>query len=557
MLGHRLCALLLLFLVGSTTANGYVRTVSSNGRPLFWANPSITLLGNPINSSGLSEAQVNTLFSNAFSSWQVAGTSVSFAYSQSTGHPLSSGQDGANSVYFTSASGRALEWGVVAVTEVLYYVSSGRIAEADMIYNDQQFRFTANAGDTGQSIGGRTAIYLPDVATHEAGHVIGLDHSLVNLSSMIYTAFSGQFALGSDDGSGARTLYPSGGRTGGNLTGTVAGTQGGIFGAQVSAVNLSTGKVEAGALTASDGSFTLGDVPAGKYAVLMEPFGADISSVSSYFQNIDHRFCSGSRFRRRFYSSCGNDGLASVVEVSAGASASLGTLTPSCAAMGNPGGPPSSIAFAREIASTGGAAFGTLRTNENHYYRVRNASGLLSARAHSFTLYSPVDLRVQILDSAGNALPGATSVDNVESPMPGGKINYDSTASANVANGDYLVKVTSSATRIPSSAFSAGWELMDNDGHYLLSLGVNGDFSASAPTDMSACATVRNTPQSASFRELASTKNEDDRSSGCGMIHSGGGPFSGGMMQVLLLAIAKQLAILYSRQRPSLVRNRR
>lgn len=559
MLGFRFIALIAVLLSYAAPSHAYVRTMSASGRPLYWPNPWLTLRGNPINTSGLSEAQVGTLFGSAFGSWQVAGSRAGFSYTQSSANPVGQGSDGVNSVYFTTQGGRTLEWGVIAVTEVLYYISSGQIAEADMIFNDRQFKFTANAGDTGTSIGGRTAIYLPDVATHEAGHAIGLDHSLVNLSSMIYTAFSGQFNLSSDESSGAISLYPNGARAGGTLSGVVTGTQGGIFGAQVSAISLSTGKVEAGAISNPDGSFSLGDVPAGKYAIMMEPFGTDVSSVSSYFQNVDHRFCTGSRFRRRFYSACGAQGIASVVEVSAGSNSSLGTLSPSCSQMGNPGGPPNSIAFARALPNTGGAAYGTMRTSETHYYRVNNVSGLLTARAHGFTVYSPVDLKVQFTDTSGTVLAGSTSTDNVQDPMPGGKINYDSSASANVPLGDYLIKVTTSASRIPSSAFSAGWELMDNDGHYLLSLGVNGDYGPSSLTDMSACVGVHNVSQAASYRNIASNK-DDVRTPGCGMIEpgSGGGPFSGGMMQVLLVALAVQAALVALRRRTrlALVRKR-
>lgn len=558
--GFRLCVLFVLcaVLAGGDSALAYVRSMSVTGRPLYWASPALSLRGHPGNSSGLTAGQVSTLFTNAFNSWQVAGTQASLAYSQSTSNAPVSGNDGINAVYFASQGGRTVEWGVIAITEVLYWVSSGQIAGADVVFNDHQFKFTATVGDTGQTIGGRHVIYLPDVATHEAGHVLGLDHTLVNLSSLIYSAYSGQFVLGQDDSSGVRSMYPAGPRTGGTLSGIVAGTQGGIFGAHVAAVNLETGKVEAGALSNSDGSFSLGDVPAGKYAVMMEPFGADISTVSPYFKNVDHRFCGGSRFRRRFYSACGAQGIASVVDIAAGSNTSLGTLAPSCSYMGNPGGPPNSVAFARELPATGGAAFGTMQTSDAHYYRVRNVNGQLSARAMSFSLYSPVDVKVEFLDASGNPVAGATSVDNIQAPMPGGKTHYDSTASANVALGDYLIKVTTAAGRIPSSHFSAGWDLMDSEGHYLLSLGVNGSYGNAVTSDMAACKSVRNVVQSASYREISSSDFGDegkDRSSGCGSISSGEPPFTGGMMQVLLTALAIQVAILARRR--TLVRTRR
>src|SRR5690606_237628 len=150
--------------------------------------------------------------------------------------------------------------------------------------------------------------------------------------------------------------------------------------------------------------------PAGQYALLMEPFGTDPSSVASYFRNVNHRFCGSSRFRRRFYSACDSAGLASVLDVSAGAQSPVGTLAPSCSPMGNPGGPPNSIAAARELPASGGAAFGTLRPGDTHYYVARGVSGSLTARSIAYSLYSPVDTRVEILQADGSALAGATSI---------------------------------------------------------------------------------------------------------------------------------------------------
>jgi len=543
--GLRLIVIFLL--LGWSKAHAYVRTMSESGRPLFWSNPAVVMRANPLNSSGLSAVQVSGLLSSAFSSWQIPGTRVNFSYSQSTGNPVSSAADGINAVYFTSAGGRTLEWGVVALTEVLYFASSGQIAETDMAFNDSQFKFTANAGDTGLSIGGRTAIYLQDVATHEAGHVLGLDHSLVNLSSLIYTAFNGQFSLSNDDTNAIKTIYPGGAANGASFTGSVRGTQGGIFGAHVVAINLGTGQVESGALAGSDGSFRLGDVPAGNYAVMMEPFGTDSSSVSSYYQNVDHRFCDSSRFRRRFYSACDSQGTVSVLSAGAATQLDLGTLAPSCASMGNPGGAPNSIAAAREISSTGGAAWGTMSPGDTHYYVVHNVTGQLSARALSYSLYSPVDVRVQILNSAGAALAGASSIDNVADPGPGGNTNFDSVASANVPAGDYLIQVTSAGLRVPASKYSAGYDLLDADGHYLLALEVNGAMIPTATTDMSSCVSVHNSLQSASYSQPAA--DEKNAATGCGSLGSGGGPFMGGMMQVLLTALGVQLLVLARRHR--------
>jgi hypothetical protein len=532
----------LFALVFSNPSHAYVRTMSSSGRPLYWSSPSITMSGNPVNASGLSNLQVSTMLSNAFASWQVGGSRVSFGYNQSTGYPAQSAADGVNAVYFASRGGRQMEWGVVALTEVLYMVSSGSINEADMVFNDNQFLFTANVGDTGTAVNGRSAIYLQDVATHEAGHVLGLDHSLVNLSSLIFTAFSGQFSLSGDDTNAAKTIYPSG-ASGAAFSGSVRGLAGGIFGAHVVAVNLLTGKVEAGGLAASDGSFRVGEMPSGRYALMMEPFGTDVSSVSSYYQNVDHRFCGGNFFRRRFYSACGSAGGVTVLSGADGSTQGVGTLAPSCSQMGNPGGAPTSIASAKALSNQGGASYGTLNPGDTHYYVVRGVSGALSARVMSYSLYSPVDVAVQITDMNGNPVAGSTSVDNVQNPGPGGVVNYDSQATANVANGDYLVKITSSGTRIAPSKFSAGYELVDDYGHYLVSLAVNGDIAPTALSDMSSCVSVPNVAQSASYVNPPAETTKKNSTSGCGSLATGGGPFSGGMTQVLAVAMVTQLLI--------------
>ncbi|HEY8279244.1 MAG TPA: matrixin family metalloprotease [Bdellovibrionota bacterium] len=557
MLGRAFFSLLLFFSFSQSTL-AYVRTMSVSGRPLFWPNPAITLLGNPLNSSGLGQAQTTTLLGNSFSAWQLPNTKVNFTFSQNAANPADSGINGINSIYFASAGGRTMEWGVVALTEVLYFVSNGQITEADMAFNDSQFRFTATEGDTGKSIGGRTAIYLPDVATHETGHVLGLDHGLVNNSSLIYTAFNGQFTPSNDDKNSILTIYPTNPSNGGALSGLVMGTKGGIFGAHLTAINLESGKVEAGILSGADGSFRIGDIPAGKYAVMMEPFGTGISSVSSYYKNVDHHFCGSSPFRRRFYSSCNSQGIVSVLDLSPGANLQLGTLAPSCSSMGNPGGPPNSMPNARELPNTGGAGWGMLRPGETHYYVVRGVSGQLSARGLSYSLYSPVDIRLKILDSNGNEVAGAVSEDNVQNPGPGGVINYDSSASANVGAGDYWVQVSSGGSRISASKFSAGYDLLDSEGHYLLALAVNGNIAPTGPTDMSSCVTVKNISQSASFKEYASDKDDKSRVAGCGSLNSGSnGPLSGGMMQVFLTALALHALLLAQRFRAGLVRKRR
>jgi hypothetical protein len=179
----------------------------------------------------------------------------------------------------------------------------------------------------------------------------------------------------------------------------------------------------------------------------------------------------------------------------------------------------------------------------------------------SYSVYSPVDVKVTLLDSSGAALGGATSVDNVDAPGPGGVVNYDSVATATVPNGNYLLQITSSGTRIPASKFSAGFDLVDADGHYLVALAVNGDINATGATDMGSCVSVNNVPQSASFNQY-NAPAQKEQATGCGLLSSasgGGGPFFGGMMQVLTAALVVQILrlMLRNRRKPALAQRRR
>lgn len=537
----------ILSLLVTVSAFASLRTISGSGRPIYWTNPNITLSANPSNSSGLSHAEVSQLLGGAFHNWNISGSSASLGYQQSTGYPAASNQDGLNSVYFASASGRNLDYGVVAVTEVLYYVSSGQIVETDMVFNDNRFLFTKTEGDTGRSIGGKTAIYLPDVATHEAGHVLGLDHSIVNLSSLIYTAFSGQFKLAEDDKNGLRNVYTGGGNPTGSAYGIVKGTSGGIFGAHVLAIHLESGEIKAGAVANTDGSFQLSKLAAGNYAFLMEPYGANISSISGYFSNVNHRFCGKKEFQRRFYGSCSGNAPA-IVSLSNGNSTNLQTLSPSCSSMGNPMGTPTTLGSALPLPSNGGAGFGVIRAGETHYYKVNGASGAALARTIAYGIYSPVDLQVEFLDSAGNILASNSTIGNVGNPLPGGITNYDSKAEANLSGSDYFIRVSAHANRLYSSDFPAGFDLMDTSGNYLLALSINGSFGATGPTNMSACLSVNNSIQSPSLRAPASFDDEEDESStGCGTIGSSSAPPWNGSLPQLLIAILLFHAFLWAK----------
>jgi hypothetical protein len=123
---------------------------------------------------------------------------------------------------------------------------------------------------------------LQAVATHEAGHALGLDHSGVAHAVMFPfgdTGQSQQRILSTDDTIALSFLYPSSNFSG--YLGTVSGqvtfpNVGGVFAAHVVAIDAKTGNVVLDGLANADGTYEL-FVPPGSYTVLVLPLAPDDS----------------------------------------------------------------------------------------------------------------------------------------------------------------------------------------------------------------------------------------------------------------------------------------
>ncbi|MCA9520694.1 MAG: matrixin family metalloprotease, partial [Myxococcales bacterium] len=92
----------------------------------------------------------------------------------------------------------------LAVTSVLgSQYSGGNIFDADMIFNGVNFSWAVD--------GNKNKVDLISVATHEAGHLIGLDHSPIYSATMYASTSEGmthQRTLHDDDIAGVCSIYP-------------------------------------------------------------------------------------------------------------------------------------------------------------------------------------------------------------------------------------------------------------------------------------------------------------------------------------------------------------
>jgi hypothetical protein len=180
------------------------------------------------------------------------------------------GKDGQNTVTYVSDLFK--DQNFLALT-TNWYDDSGHMTEADIQIDPAVIPAGYN---------------LQLLVEHEVGHLLGLDHSGV-LSSVMYpyVGRGGSALLDSDDRVTIANLYPRGDQSvlGATLTGRVTGDSGGIFAAQVVALN-EDGEPVATALTNPQGEFELEGIPEGTYRLYAEPLDGpvDVRNLSGVWQ---------------------------------------------------------------------------------------------------------------------------------------------------------------------------------------------------------------------------------------------------------------------------------
>ena len=117
---------------------------------------------------------------------------------------------------------------VIGVTSATYDAQDGRILDTDIEFNDARFRFTT----TDKFLSRRTDVQ--NTATHEIGHVLGLDHTQVEGATMVAHAEEGEIGkrdLHADDIAGLCMVVPPKGAPAGSgqypMRGGSPGNEGG------------------------------------------------------------------------------------------------------------------------------------------------------------------------------------------------------------------------------------------------------------------------------------------------------------------------------------------
>ncbi|HEX7151325.1 MAG TPA: matrixin family metalloprotease [Thermoanaerobaculia bacterium] len=227
----------------------------------------------------------DAVIERAFTSWILPETQIAFRQGGTIDAPARRAKDGRNVV--SLASTLYADDGFIALT-TNWYSDNGDLYESDIELDPSVLQGSYN---------------LPQTLGHEIGHLLGLDHSAV-LTSVMYPWVGRDkeaFVLDSDDRIGISTIYPKHDfdptLSTGTLQGRVVGDSGGVFAAQVVAIN-DLGQPVATGLTTATGDFELRGIPPGEYRIYAEPLDGpvDTNNLAGVWRSSKQAF-----FKTQFY----------------------------------------------------------------------------------------------------------------------------------------------------------------------------------------------------------------------------------------------------------------
>ncbi len=207
--------LMALVLCAPSVADAYKLYTSPDNPnvPLRWFAEEAALCFDSTPPSELTQGAAQTLIEDSFQQWchlSCSGQATPFDFQfgctkkgRAIGYIDEDGAENENLVMWVTS---AAQWGhgaeVLALTSLTYDTVTGEIVDADLELNDPGFDFSDNPDNTQADV--------MNTVVHEAGHVLGLDHSLNPAATMFSKAPLGEITkrdLANDDVNGFCALY--------------------------------------------------------------------------------------------------------------------------------------------------------------------------------------------------------------------------------------------------------------------------------------------------------------------------------------------------------------
>jgi MYXO-CTERM domain-containing protein len=210
---HRsgVAALAALVLLGAgAPASAYVQSTSSKGVGLHWPDTCHVVYAHVDGSADVDDGSDIAAVKASLETWNAVECSdFTMRWGGLTniewiGYSTHGGN--ANIVIFHE-EGWPYAQRPVAFTSVTYNPNTGIIFDADIELNAEDYEFTAGGPDKDPG-----DIDIQNTITHEAGHIVGLDHTDLKAATMYESSIFGEVIkrdLAHDDISGICDLYPA------------------------------------------------------------------------------------------------------------------------------------------------------------------------------------------------------------------------------------------------------------------------------------------------------------------------------------------------------------
>jgi uncharacterized protein (TIGR03437 family) len=291
----RVSILLAILLLSIHTTESYVRIQNEGGIPIAWnlTNPRTPIVSNGrvtyrIDSAGSDNipfSEVEQALTASFQSWEDVPTStIAFQRGPNFTSNKTNLPDAFDLFWLENSTILNIDDQQVNIAGALAvsFIGSidGEILDLFVVFNGNEFLWATD--------GRPEAIDVQEVATHEIGHCIGLDHSPHAAATMFPRTGQGRVqnrSLSPDDQIAASVIYPSPdfSSSTGTISGRVLDTSGTpIFGAYISVVD-ANGIAITGVLSQPDGTYSIQGLTPGNYTIYAQPIGSDVNPFFNRF----------------------------------------------------------------------------------------------------------------------------------------------------------------------------------------------------------------------------------------------------------------------------------